>query len=427
MGIYDYEAAFGAADMTGQAMRTALNQWQQLYYGAGQADEDPSQRIAYTVVEKLARAVFGELRLSTADQATAQLVAALEQLRPLAFSHALVEGECYLKPCPGPKGFQFAAVPRHNMLVFARAADGMPTDIGTAERSCRDNQYYTLLERRTVDGDGCLTIRNQLYRSVKQDQLGRQVSLQSHPEYRALAAEFRYPEPVGLGLVRVRTPMLNCVDGSQEGVAVYAAAAELIRNINRNEAQLNGEFERGQSRVFASRDLLTDQGLTGNLFVGLDEDPQSLGLTVYSPQLREGAYLARKQEYLRNVESLVDLRRGMLADANIEERTATEIASSVADFNLTVLQLQRMWQQAVNDAVGLCQVLARLYGLPEPRQLPALDWGNGVLYDEAVQWEQHLALVEKGLLKPELALGWRFGMKTDTPEELAAVREKLMP
>ena len=121
------------------------------------------------------------------------------------------------------------------------------------------------------------------------------------------------------------------------------------------------------------------------------------------------------------------LRRGMLADANIEERTATEIASSVADFNLTVLQLQRMWQQAVADVVALCEVLAGLYNLPVPRQVPNVDWGNGVLYDEGAQWEQHLALVEKGLLKPELALGWRFGMKTDTEADLTAIRDKLMP
>ena len=127
------------------------------------------------------------------------------------------------------------------------------------------------------------------------------------------------------------------------------------------------------------------------------------------------------------MESIVGLRRGMLADVNIEERTATEIASSVADFNLTVLQLQRMWQQAVAETVALCGVLSGLYGLPAPKELPVLDWGNGVLYDEQALWENYLLLVDKGLLKPELALGWRFGMQTDTPEQLSAIREKFMP
>ena len=68
-----------------------------------------------------------------------------------------------------------------------------------------------------------------------------------------------------------------------------------------------------------------------------------------------------------------------------------------------------------------------MYDLPVPKEKPTLDWGNGVLYDDAALWENYLTMVDKGLLKPEIALGWRFGLATDTQEQLAAVREKLMP
>ena len=101
--------------------------------------------------------------------------------------------------------------------------------------------------------------------------------------------------------------MVNCVDGSPDGVAVFAPAAELIANIDQNEAQLNGEFLRGESRVIVSADMLGKEGLEDHLFVGLDEDPERVGLTVFAPQLREQSFLARKQEYLRNVESIVGL------------------------------------------------------------------------------------------------------------------------
>ena len=36
-------------------------------------------------------------------------------------------------------------------------------------------------------------------------------------------------------------------------------------------------------------------------------------------------------------------------------------------------------------------------------------------------------MTARGLLKPEIALGWRFGMPTETPEDLKAIREKYMP
>ena len=33
----------------------------------------------------------------------------------------------------------------------------------------------------------------------------------------------------------------------------------------------------------------------------------------------------------------------------------------------------------------------------------------------------------RGLLKPEIALGWRFGMPAETEADLAAIRQKYMP
>ena len=36
-------------------------------------------------------------------------------------------------------------------------------------------------------------------------------------------------------------------------------------------------------------------------------------------------------------------------------------------------------------------------------------------------------MVASGLLKPEIALGWRFNMPTDTEAQLAKIRKKYMP
>ena len=36
-------------------------------------------------------------------------------------------------------------------------------------------------------------------------------------------------------------------------------------------------------------------------------------------------------------------------------------------------------------------------------------------------------MVDKGLLKPEIALGWRFQLPAETEEQQAQIREKLMP
>ena len=432
MNLYDYQQAFGAWDKTGSEMRRAIRRWFRLYYGKPDGSGlDPSQRIAYTVVSKLQRSVFAEY-LPRAETPFAQnILSSLEPVQREALQLALVGGECYIKPCPARQGFSFYLLPRDSVLIFARDAAGVPTDIGTMECSTLGNSYYTLLERRRVDEKGFLTIENKLFRSLSSDSLGQEAALSEHPAYTRLPEKYTYEQPLySVGLARLYTPMVNCVDGSREPVSVYAAAEGLIRNIDRNEALLCEEFERGQSRIIASKDLLNgDKGLTDNLFVGLDHDQEELGLHIFSPQLREQSYLARKQEYLRNMESVIGLKRGVLSDSNLEERTATEIASSVGEHNLTVMDFQAMWERTLNEIVQLCAKLARLYGqevqLPQPRV--TVDWGNGVLFDEEKTWADYKQMVAAGLLAPEVALGWRFNMPSETVEQRCAIRQRYMP
>lgn len=428
MGIYDYEGAFGGEDKTTTAMRNAVQEWFSLYYeSTPTGGSDPCQRIAYTVVNKLVKTMFGEYQADGTTQFLQQIVRELDTLRQRAVQLMLVGGECYVKPCIEENGFSFTLIPRDNVLIFGRDRRGVPTDVGTVERSTYGKYYYTLLERRTVDPQGYLTIENKLYRSLNTQSIGSPVALSEHPQYEALTERYRYEMPIGgTGLVLMKTPMLNCVDGSMDGVCVYAPAVGLIRNINENEAQLAGEFSRGESRILASADLLDKEaGLTDNLFVGLDDDPEQVGLTIFSPQLREASFLARKQEYLRNVESIIGLKRGLLSDANMEDRTATEITSSAGDFNLTVIDFQRVWEQTLHDCGELCRKLAAVYGLGIQKEGQIhVDWGNGVLYDEDKVWADYMAMTAAGLIAPEVALGWRFNMPAQTPQQRQAIREK---
>lgn len=435
-----YVAAFGAADITSAQMKRAIAWWFELYYDDQITKEkDPSQRIPYTVVRKLTKTVFSELKTTSDNEFVAGVLRGISEVSAQAIQLTLIGGETLLKPIPtmDKKGFIFAAVPRNNVLVFARDARGEPTDIGTIEVTTAGNCYYTLLERRSVDGKGFLTIRYKLFQSYAKGSLGQQVSLSTLPQYEQLQPEFTFAKPVGsVGMVRVKTPMVNCVDGSADGVSVYAAAAGLIQNINRNEAQLNGEFERGESRVFVSADMLEkdaegNKGLHDNLFVGFDEDPETAGITIFSPTLRDASYLARKQEYLRNVENVIGLKRGLLSEVEAAERTATEITSSAGEYNLTIIDFQNTWKKAVLETVQLCGLLGQMYKIAGAHDVAAdavtFDWGNGVLYDEEKTYKELKELTADGLLQPERLLGWYLDLPCDTPKERAEIREKYMP
>lgn len=435
---YSLEDAFNAKDSTSQEMRMAITEWFRLYYEReATKDSDPCQRIAYTIANKLTKTCFGEYQATSEDEFAQALLSALDKRKRKGMQMLLAGGESWIKPIPTATGFAFNVVRRDNALIFGRDAVGVPNDIGTTEHVTWDKKYYTLLERRSLNTAGRLTIQNKLYCSETPAHLGRRVSLQALAQYATLPDEYTFPVPLdGLGLVHMQVPIENVVDGSADGVSVYAAAVGLIHNIDRNEAQINGEFERGQSRIVVSsamtrRDENGRSKLTDNIFIGVDGDPEDIGVNIFSPTLREQSFLNRKREYLRNVESVIGIKRGLLSEVEAQERTAKEVTSSEGDYNLTIIDLQEVWTRAVKDTVKLCGILGKLYKVPGAHEVPedavTIDWGNGVLYDEDKTWAGYLDMVARGMMKPEIALGWRFGMPTDTPEDLQAIREKYMP
>lgn len=365
--VRGYQEAFGAEDITSPKMKQAILDWFAAYY-----DQESCLQLPMTVVRKLTRAVLAEYAPECAREPMDAVLKALPARQ--AMQLALIGGECYLKPVFGGEP-QWRTVARGDILIFARDWQGNPTDVGMTERAKLGKHHYTLLERRTVDEEGLLTIRNRLFRSGNAGTLGREVSLREHPVYGMLPARYTYPRSVGgVGLVRVCCPTVNCVDGSQEGVSVYAAAMALMDAIEENERQLKGEFRRGQSRLVVSRDLLDRGQLKDDLFVALDESPDTVGITVFAPELREQSFLNRQQAYLRGMENIIGLKRGLLSQVEAVDRTATEITSSEGEYMTTIRELQQMWENAAREAAALwCRVTGEQDG-----QI-VFNWGDGVV------------------------------------------------
>ena len=439
---HNYADAFQANDITSPAMTEAIREWFGLYYFTAPTEkEDPCQQIPYTIIRKLTRAGFAEYTYTASDSYAERILDSLGKEQREGFLQKLmIGGEIFLKPVPSDTGWRWLVVDRGNMLVFGRDMDGRITDAGIIETKTRGKFVYTLAERRTV-ADGFLTIRNMLFRSDSRDVVGVRVPLSALPEYENLPDEYTYPQRLdGLGMIQARMPMMNCVDGSTDGVSVYAPAVAAIHNINQNEAQLSGEFQRGESRVFASSDLFRKEKgtdgrmrpvLTDTIFSAVDTGPEDVPITIFSPELRDESFKRRREGYLRSIESIIGLQRGLLSDVQEQERTATEITSSKGDYALTVDDLQGVWRDAVKEVMRICGILGPLYGVPDAHEIPedgwSIDYGDGILYDPSKEDAQLFALVQAGLYQPERYLGWRFNLPAETEAERAKIRRDYMP
>ena len=442
--IQSFEQVFGVRDITTPEMREAITDWYNLYYQRKPTkQEDSCQRLPVAIVSKLCKTTFSEYDASTDKEGAkgeylSAVLLALDKARKKAMQSTLIGGECFLKPIFTPQGLCFCVIDRRSFVVLSRDEQGEIIDIGTCKKTIAGGKYYTLLERRSVDHHGYLTIVSRLYCSQNENVLGEEVPLNSLEKYATMKPVNTLPDPVySLGLIPLQVPIENCVDGSPDPVSVYAAAVGLIHLININEAQINGEFERGESRIIVSNDLMSPDerggfGFKDHVFSGLEHSPDELGVTIFSPAFREQSFLARKTEYLRNCESLIGLKRGILSEVEAAERTATEITSSAGDYNLTIIDFQQMWTQAVREAIRVCDILGQMYNVcdktkVDPEKDVSVSWGNGILYDEDKVWSEYTGMVASGLLKPEIALAWYFDLPCDTPEDLAAIREKYMP
>lgn len=438
--IYTFEQAFGVKDITSCDMQKAIRSWFAMYFDGGNPpDEDDCQRLPVLVVNKLNKTIFSEYETSIDGRGSKTefmktALSRLNDIRREAIQQMLVGGTCLIKPVLAQNGFLFSVVRRDCFIPLTRGIDGRLTSVGTAESTTTDGKYYTLLERRTVS-QGKLTIESRLFVSDTRSTIGTQVPLAALPQYADLQPSFELPID-NIGMVTLQTPMLNCIDGSRDGISVYAPAARLIQNINRNEQLLDDEFERGQSRIIASADFLHrdengQKKLDAGVFTAVDDDPELVGITIFSPTLREASYLARKQEYLRNIESLIGFKRGILSEVEAAERTATEITSSAGDYNLTIQDFQQAWADAVREALALCDTLGQIYHLCDSAKFDpetvVIDWGDGVLFNRDKVWAEYSAMVAAGLLKPELALAWYFSLPHETPEDIAKIRADYMP
>ena len=215
------EQAFGKSDVTSVKMRAAVREWFDLYYGVPRAGEASAPRVAAQIVGKLCRTVFAEYETRLPPAAPDPLrrrLSALNAAAKTAMQYALVGGECLLKPVPRDGAFDFAAIRRDCYVPLARDAHGSLLAVGTMERHSVDGRQYALLERRTAGADG-LTIETRLF-ELNGQTLGRCVPLATLPACAELVPQLVLPGVQGVGLAVLKTPLMNCVDGSTDAVSI---------------------------------------------------------------------------------------------------------------------------------------------------------------------------------------------------------------
>lgn len=431
--VENVEEALNSKDTTSEDMKNNIKECFEVFFDGKKQTEDNCQRIPCLIINKLVKTMFCEYTARSDDENIKKVLFELDKVKKKTMHSVFLGGECLLKPVIKKDGFSFLPVRRDCFIPLGRDVDGTITCVGMVEATIFNGHYYTLLEKRTAGEE--LVIETRLYASDDKYSLGHRVPLNTLSKYKDIVEYLTLPV-CGLGLVQLKTPIQNCVDTSNDGVCIYAPALGLIKNINRNEQQLNDEFDLGQSRIIISRDMLKQEGnklhLVDKVFTAVEDvtGDGSTGITIFNPNLREQSYINRRNEYLKSIESLIGFRRGLLSNVEAVEKTATEITSTAGEYNLTIIDIQEIWENAVKEALEICSELGAVYNnislKPDDNKI-IISWGDGVLYNRSSVFEEMLEMVRAKVLRPEMLISWYYDLPNSTEADLEKIKKLYIP
>lgn len=416
-------------------MQTAIDEWLGMYqYHESSPNDDRSLDLPSAVSSEFARLVTAESEITIEGSKRADFLN--EQFRRFFNYFIVFRAEAAL--ALGSMAFKPYVSGNRILVDMVRADRYVPTafdDSGEATaavfmaRKTVGKRYYTRLETHTWNSDSkSYTVENKAYISYSDGTLGRETELVSVPGWENLKPVQSIANIDRPLFAVFRVPTTNTVDlDSHLGASVYAHAAELIKDANKQWARINWEFKGSELAIDAAEDMLRKDKKTGRLLelpVGnkrlfrrhdIGENKLSDNIQAFSPAIRDQSLFNGLNHILQRIEFNVGLAYGTLSEPSEIEKTATEILTSKQRSYVQVGKIQKSLESAVEQLVYAMDVYATLYELaPSGDYSLSCTWGDSVLEDVDKEFQRRLQLVTAGKLKPEKLLAWYFNIDEET-------------
>lgn len=397
------------------AMIRKIEDWQNMWSGdapwcAG-SDYVTSLGIEKGICREFADVVMSELEITITNDRLQKLYEDGTENLFQTMQVGLAIGAFALKPLGNTGLTEFVPADRFVPIHFNAA--GKLTDIAFIDtRHIDDDKYYIRLERHRLR-DGALEITNTAYEASTRYGFDRTVPLSVLPDWQMLSEGLRYPGMTDMDFGYYKNPIENDIDGSQCGVSIYESAIDMIRKADIQGARLDWEFESAERAIHADDRMLRSQGkghydtpkLNKRLYRGLrtgSEDGDFF--KEYSPDIRDSNFVNGLERYLRQIEFSVGLSYGDLSDANLVEKTATEIkAARFRKYN-RVAGIEARLKDCLTDYV---KALAFYNGLYNSGYDLTISFGDNVLTDEDTERSQDRQDLASGIMQPyEYRMKW---------------------
>ena len=263
--------------------------------------------------------------------------------------------------------------------------------------------YYTLLEfHEWVDGK--YRIRNELYRSEEQKQVGVRIPLNSLEKYKNLQEEtildgfsrplFVYIKLAGKNNINLDSPLsLGVIDNAKRQLA----------DINEKYDEFMWEIEEARRKILASdhffRVKYDSNGKPVKRFDSKTSVFQRLKSDEFAPSLRSTEFIASINFILRIIELQTGFSSGTFSFDGQSVKTATEIISENSETFSTRSDNVLIVEEALKELITTIFELAAAYKLFNPvKELGInIDFDDGVFQSQDAKADYYSKLVTAGL------------------------------
>lgn len=405
--------AVGAEAALSDEMSAAQAHWDDLYTADG------GLHLASAIASETARLITVELRSEITGSSRAEFLqkpyaSLIENIR-IPVEYGCAGGGVVFKPYVSGGRIEIDIVRADSFIPTAFDCSGQICGAVFVQRITRGGEYFTRLEYHNLSGS-VYTIKNRAFRSRTRGNLGQSIELSEVSEWAELSDELSIGNISRPLFGYFRPAIANTIDkNSPLGVSVYANAADLIEDADRQYARLLWEFESGERALIANtmafkldrsgKPQLPDK----RLYRTLDVEDMDF-FREWSPTLREESIIRGLDRIFRQIEFACGLAYGTLSDVGDCDKTAEEVRASKQRSYATVADNQKALRRALCDAVYAMDIWCSLYKLaPTGRYGISFEFDDSIVADRRTEFEEKRKLVESGIMAPWEFRMWYFG------------------
>jgi len=295
--------------------------------------------------------------------------------------------------------------------------------------SQRGKKYYTLLEWHTWD-NGTYVIRNDLYESDMQNEIGYPVSLSTL--YPDLEEEVRIENIKKPLFVYFKPNSANNFDvQSPLGISLYANALDTMKAIDTAFDSFHREFRLGKKRIFVPdsmiRTVYDEKGRPQRYFDSSDEVYQGYPGDMDETQIHDIKVELRVDEHVAAINALLNLfamqtgfSSGTFTFDGESMKTATEVISEQSKTFKSKQSHEVIIESALIELVHVILTIAELYGIYSTNEDVdvTVAFDDSIAEDKGAEIDKQIKLVNAELTSRKRAIKKVLGVTDEEAEEI---------